>query len=804
MDHHEDSSASVFLCSICLSECEAPVSLSHCGHNFCRECLTTWMSTASATNRRCPDCRRRIDVAPEDLQFNRTLAAALTELRTLRRRQHPTGRSNALALPFNDIVIGERVGSGRFAVVHRGLWQGTPVALKVLNARFAESSPELTSFMREIHLAAHLRHPNIVALYGFARAPDHSVILVAKLGHRSVWDLLRNGGSGTGVPLPISEAMRIAIGLVRAVVYLHGRSPPIVHCDIKSPNLILDDHGVPMLADFGVSRELSTLPGVTISTGTRGTAAWCSPENFDCEDPHHGKPASDVYSLGVVINELLRGECPFAGRSDVQIMTAVLNRQHRPVLAQHDDIPAALLALIKEMWAQDPLTRPSASAVLQRLLLIETERSSSEPPDATANAAALPPHVARLLHQGNAALVLRVESLETSLAAAAAERTELRQLCSELQTRNSELVSRIDEMHTGHSLGMRTMAQFVQNTELRLAEHERVSARVEALEAQLTRVLFGSSEIAESVFRIGEQNEVIGMRLSRLEGGPLRQSPAAASSVAGSASSEFSGGDGGGGGGELVGEAFPLNPAAAVPTAPYPVTPASPVISVALPSPASTRGDNAVQWNGGLSAVPARCMTAIATRGSDNCDTQHRCSGSELAAAPSPRDAPAHYLIDVVDANNGDGNNSDYDIGERDGRAAVHFVSLDSDDDDEFEHQPAVHSRSVIALTVGGATAVPEGDALSSSLSPAAQPTLRSPFTSYYLRLPRAEQLKMLRGYVCRPIARLLPHEPDSVVEQYADTILRGHSNDEDVLQLTYNDEALLAYVNRYNRDIAR
>ena len=125
-------------------------------------------------------------------------------------------------------------------------------------------------FVRELRLLASLRHPNILTLYGAARRPDGTLIVVSKLGCHSLWDAMRLGRDVPS-PLPLAYVLRIAISVARAIAYLHARTLPLVHCDIKSANVILDEHGVPMLADFGVSRELSTAAGPTTAGGARAT-----------------------------------------------------------------------------------------------------------------------------------------------------------------------------------------------------------------------------------------------------------------------------------------------------------------------------------------------------------------------------------------------------------------------------------------------------------------------------------------------------------------------------------------------------
>ena len=331
-----------FSCVICLDECTEPVS-TPCGHNFHKQCLTTWIRQSQAANRTpsCPLCSRAIDTRPENLHVNRELERAIA---ALRRRATPSDDdTSSYTLAFADITVGDVIGAGGNSTVYMGTWQGAPAALKIPQLLSTAGSSEIQRFLREIHLLSKLRHPNIVSLYGMARRPDGAVLIVSKLGKLSLWDVLRASGTPALLPAPAPAVLRLALGIARAIAYLHARTPAVIHCDIKSPNVILDDAGEPMLADFGVSRELSTAAATLTSRGggVRGTSAWCAPENFDADDPQHGKPPSDVYSLGVVMNEMLTGARPFDGRNDLQIMTAVLaNSSGRCLRATRPSRPA--------------------------------------------------------------------------------------------------------------------------------------------------------------------------------------------------------------------------------------------------------------------------------------------------------------------------------------------------------------------------------------------------------------------------------------------------------------------------------
>ena len=333
--------------------------------------------TARATHRvpQCPLCNAAADIAPHDLRVNTGMRDLIHQLQARRSAPPPLPATpDSLAsctIDEADVVVGDEIGSGRFARVHRGSWHGTPVALKIPHGRFPPTSPEAARFLREIRLLATLRHPNIASLYGVVRRGDGTLILVIKLGRHSLWDAMR-GDHGSPTPLLLPRVLSIAAGVARALVYLHKRLPAVVHCDIKSANVLLDEHGEALLTDFGVSRELATMGGATAAGGgARGTSGWCAPENFDAEHGAHGRPPSDVYSLGVLVNEMAAGVCPFVGRTDMQIMRAV-DRGQRPALVGGAEY-GGLAELVAAMWAQEAGDRPSTADALERLLALQGE-----------------------------------------------------------------------------------------------------------------------------------------------------------------------------------------------------------------------------------------------------------------------------------------------------------------------------------------------------------------------------------------------------------------------------------------------
>lgn len=143
------------------------------------------------------------------------------------------------------------------------------------------------------------------------------------------------------------------------MTYLHSGTPPVLHRDLKSANLLLDDSYTAKVCDFGLSRLKAQERSMT---GNCGTVQWMAPEVL--ANQRYAEPA-DVYSFGIILWEMLTGECPYEGMSAIQCALAVLNRDLRPNVPQW--CPPALSALIQACWDKNPDRRPSFAQIIMAL-----------------------------------------------------------------------------------------------------------------------------------------------------------------------------------------------------------------------------------------------------------------------------------------------------------------------------------------------------------------------------------------------------------------------------------------------------
>jgi len=152
---------------------------------------------------------------------------------------------------------------------------------------------------------------------------------------------------------------RVACGAARGMTYLHSGNPPVLHRDLKSANLLLDDSYTAKVCDFGLSRLKEQERSMT---GNCGTVQWMAPEVL--ANQRYAEPA-DVFSFGIILWECLSRECPYEGMSAIQCALAVLNRNYRPAIPTW--CPPALAALIESCVERDPAKRPTFAQIILAL-----------------------------------------------------------------------------------------------------------------------------------------------------------------------------------------------------------------------------------------------------------------------------------------------------------------------------------------------------------------------------------------------------------------------------------------------------
>ena len=234
---------------------------------------------------------------------------------------------------------------------------GRPVAVKVLFPEFAADPSFVERFRREAQAAANLNHPNIVGVYDWGREESTYYIVMEYVEGRSLSQIIRKEG-----PLPAPRVAEIAEGIASALGFAHKGD--VVHRDMKSGNVIISENGQVKVADFGIATAISgnTEANLTQTGTVMGTATYFSPEQAQGLTVD-GR--SDLYSLGVVMYEMLTGSPPFMGDSSVSIAYKHVQEQPEPISEKRPGVPEALQAITAKLMNKDPDKRYSSAADLQ-------------------------------------------------------------------------------------------------------------------------------------------------------------------------------------------------------------------------------------------------------------------------------------------------------------------------------------------------------------------------------------------------------------------------------------------------------
>jgi eukaryotic-like serine/threonine-protein kinase len=240
-----------------------------------------------------------------------------------------------------------RLGSGGMADVYLAQDQllGREVAVKLLHHHFAEDHEFVERFRREASSAAALSHPNIVGIFDRGEWDGTYYIAMEYVAGRSLKTIVREQG-----PLDPATAIDIVIQILRAARSAHRRG--VIHRDLKPHNVIVDDEGRARVTDFGIARAGAS--DMTLTGSIMGTAQYLSPEQAQ---GFAVTAAADLYSIGVILYELLTGTVPFEGETAVAIAFKQVSAEPRPPSELNPSLPRSLDAVVLRALAKDPAQR---------------------------------------------------------------------------------------------------------------------------------------------------------------------------------------------------------------------------------------------------------------------------------------------------------------------------------------------------------------------------------------------------------------------------------------------------------------
>jgi TolB-like protein/tRNA A-37 threonylcarbamoyl transferase component Bud32/tetratricopeptide (TPR) repeat protein len=259
--------------------------------------------------------------------------------------------------------ITDELGRGGMGVVYKAedLILKRTVALKFLSPHLLTDPQQKTRFIREAQAAAALEdHPNISTIYEVSEADGHTFMAMAYIDGEDVGTKLTSG------PMSVEAALDIAVQVARGLSKVH--SAGIVHRDIKPGNVIITGEGQAKVVDFGLAK-LATQTKLTNTGITVGTVRYMSPEQATGGDVDH---RTDIWSLGVMLYEMLAGRPPFRGDVEPAMVYSILNEDPEPVTETRKDVPVALEDVIERALAKDPAKR--YETMEEFLSALETER----------------------------------------------------------------------------------------------------------------------------------------------------------------------------------------------------------------------------------------------------------------------------------------------------------------------------------------------------------------------------------------------------------------------------------------------
>ena len=259
---------------------------------------------------------------------------------------------------LNDRYVIERpLGRGGMAQVYEGRDSvlGRTVAIKVLAAQYAGDQAFVARFRREARAAAALNHPGVVSVFDTGSEDSVHYIVMERVDGRTLADVLAEEG-----PLPPARAAEIAASAADALAFAHEAG--LVHRDVKPGNIMITRDGSVKVMDFGIARAVSA-DSVTQTAAVFGTASYFSPEQARGERVDH---RSDIYSLGVVLYEMLAGRTPFRGESPVAVAFKHVSDEPPPLRAVAPGVSSALEGVAMRALAKDPADRWGSAALMAR------------------------------------------------------------------------------------------------------------------------------------------------------------------------------------------------------------------------------------------------------------------------------------------------------------------------------------------------------------------------------------------------------------------------------------------------------
>ena len=270
------------------------------------------------------------------------------------------GAQNLTGQTIGQYELRALYGTGGMGAVYRAYQHSLDreVAFKVLTLNLTSDTEYIERFNREAKTAASLEHPHIVPVYDYGTVNDISFVAMRLLTGGSLAERLKQQ---KGAKVSLGEVAELLEQLASALDYAHSKD--VIHRDIKSNNVMFDNHGTSYLVDFGIAKVLKDATSLTADGMVMGTPTHMSPEQWRGEIPSQ---ATDQYALAVMLYEMLTGKMPFEAPTPYGLMTKHLNEMPTPPQNIRLDIPEVVSEVIERALAKEPTDRfPTITAFSQ-------------------------------------------------------------------------------------------------------------------------------------------------------------------------------------------------------------------------------------------------------------------------------------------------------------------------------------------------------------------------------------------------------------------------------------------------------
>jgi eukaryotic-like serine/threonine-protein kinase len=335
-------------------------------------------------------------------------------------------RESVIGTLLNDrFRLEERIGSGGMSTVYLAFDETLErwVAIKLLHSEISADEDQIERFRREARAVARLSHPHVVTVIDFGEDQGHPYIVFEYVDGETLKERIRRVGR-----LEVPEAVAYAIEIGRALQAAHAER--LVHRDVKPQNVLIDGEGRAKVTDFGIARSLEA-EGLTATGRVLGTTDYVSPEQALGEGVSQ---QSDIYSLGIVLYEMLTGDVPFKGETQVSVAMKHVREPLPDIQRRRPDVSAALASVVERATAKEQRNRYASTAEmiddLEHALAIEAARAGHTSGEATTVLRELPPDTVeglpRRLRNPRAVLVLSLlaAAIAAVLIVVLASRTE--------------------------------------------------------------------------------------------------------------------------------------------------------------------------------------------------------------------------------------------------------------------------------------------------------------------------------------------------------------------------------------------